>query len=199
MSSCDLIQSLYKTVEQYHLSKHPFYQLWDQGKLTIEQLQDYSKQYYHLEFAFPQYLSAIHSRSSDLQTRQVLLRNLYEEELESIPHSLLWRMFQKGLGVKEEEQTTAAQTKETQATIQTIREICQNKSIEEGLAAMFAYEAMLPEVSRLKISGLQKHYGINDEDTIKFFTTHMVADSKHTREWAQLLSDNQKKNVIMML
>jgi len=60
---------------------------------------------------------------------------------------------------------------------------------------MFAYEGMLPEVSKRKIEGLKKHYNIQDENTLKFFTTHMVADSKHTADWLKLLSDNNSYSV----
>jgi pyrroloquinoline-quinone synthase len=176
------------------LTKHPFYKLWDQGKLTLGHLQQYSKQYYHLEFAFPQYLSIIHSKCNDLKTRQILLGNLYEEELESIPHSLLWRMFQDGIGVPKDEQTNMKEYPETESTINTIRKICSDGTPEEGIAAMFAYEGMLPEVSKRKIEGLKKHYNISDENSLKFFTTHMVADSKHTNEWLQLLTEDFNKN-----
>lgn len=187
--SSTLQQSLEKIVNAKHLSKHPFYRLWDEGKLSQEQLQQYSKQYYHLEWNFPLLLSLIHSHCKDIETRKVLVKNLYEEELESTHHSVLWRQFQTGLGVAEETQTNASLLPETEATLAILKNIASSRSVNEGLAAMFAYEAMLPEVCRLKIDGLKKHYGIEDPKTIEFFTTHLVADEKHSLDWVKLLQN----------
>ncbi len=52
---------------------------------------------------------------------------------------------------------------------------------------MFAYEFMLPEVSKRKIEGLKKHYGIADPKALAFFTTHLDADAKHSAIWLHLL------------
>ena len=40
---------------------------------------------------------------------------------------------------------------------------------------------MQPEISETKKDGLQKFYGIKDEDTLKFFTVHMHADKWHRK------------------
>jgi len=193
----ELIHSLHAIVECHHLTKHKFYQLWNEGLLTKEQLQEYSRQYYFLEASFPQYLSLIHSKcgANDLATRRVLVKNLYEEEVEVTPHVELWRQFEEGLGVPRENQTNAHMLPETEATISMLKQICSDQSIEEGLAAMFAYEAMLPEVSQRKIEGLKKHYGINDEKTLEFFTTHMVADAKHSDEWVKLFYKKREEEL----
>jgi len=184
-------QALRKIVEDNHLSKHKFYRLWDEGKLTKEQLQNYSKQYFHLEFTFPNLLSAIPSHCTDLKTRQVLVQNLFEEELQGTHHADLWRQFQSGIGVSKEQHTNAKLLPQTEAALALLKQICSSKSVEEGLAAMFAYEAMLPEVSRLKVAGLKKFYGVDDPKTVEFFTTHYEADQKHSNAWIELLSKTE--------
>jgi len=183
----DIREKLLKIVDGRHLSKHPFYRLWDAGKLNKDQLCEYSRQYYHLEWNFPLFLSCIHSHCEDLKTRQALVRNLYEEEVEGTHHADLWRQFQRGLGIPEDSHTNANLLPETEAAISLLRSVCSSKSVSEGLAAMFAYEAMLPEMCRLKVKGLEKFYGISDEKTIEFFTTHMTADEKHSNAWVELL------------
>ena len=58
---------------------------------------------------------------------------------------------------------------------------------------------MQPEISETKKDGLQKFYGIKDEETLKFFTVHMHADIWHREVVRNLLielsdsKDNQKE------
>ncbi|MEG8230345.1 iron-containing redox enzyme family protein [Candidatus Rickettsia tasmanensis] len=63
------------------------------GKLTQSTLQIYEKEYYHHVTAFPRYISAIHSKCSDIQARQILLGNLIEEEQGEENHPELWKSF----------------------------------------------------------------------------------------------------------
>jgi len=194
MSSESLAARLNGIVEKKHLTKHKFYQLWDQGKLSREQLQQYSRQYYFLEASFPRYLSTVHQKCENLEVRKALTQNLFEEECEAVSHAQLWKMFQSGIGVPSEEQTNAALLPETQATISCLKGLCGDRSVSEGLACLFAYEAMLPEVSRRKIDGLKKHYGVSDNDTLAFFSTHMEADAKHSNVWMKLIEGDHSVN-----
>ena len=61
----ELILTLNAMVEERSLLKHPFYQTWSAGGLTLERLRDYAAQYYRHVEAFPRYLSALHSRCED--------------------------------------------------------------------------------------------------------------------------------------
>ena len=87
-----------KTIQQdiapFHLLKHNFYQKWSEGKLKIEELQEYSCQYFHHVSAFPRYISTIHSMCADINNRQVLLDNLVDEEKGSENHPELWQRLQ---------------------------------------------------------------------------------------------------------
>ena len=47
----------------------------------------------------------------------------------------------------------------------------------------------MPEVAKSKIMGLSKFYGINDAETIKFFTAHIQADEWHSEECLNLLKN----------
>ena len=40
-------------LEELHLLKHPFYQSWNEGTLTLDTLKIYAKEYYHHVAAFP--------------------------------------------------------------------------------------------------------------------------------------------------
>ncbi|HWA07250.1 MAG TPA: TenA family transcriptional regulator, partial [Ignavibacteria bacterium] len=47
MTSEQITKELDRILEEKSILKHPFYQKWNEGKLTIGELQDYAKQYYH--------------------------------------------------------------------------------------------------------------------------------------------------------
>lgn len=67
---------------------------------------------------------------------------------------------------------------------------CRQGSFQEGMAALYAYEAQIPEVSRIKIEGLKKFYGITNADAIKFFTVHQEADVYHSRSEREMIEKN---------
>ena len=67
-------------LDEFHLLKHPFYQAWNEGKLSREIIKDYAEQYYHHVKAFPRYISATHSLCEDIADRKILLENLNDEE-----------------------------------------------------------------------------------------------------------------------
>src|SRR5881409_3569900 len=92
-----------KVAERAMLS-HPFYQAWTEGRLPIETLRAYSRQYFHHVEAFPRAVSAVHSACPDRAGRKMLAENLAEEEgLEAgkQDHATLWLMFAGGLGEEE--------------------------------------------------------------------------------------------------
>ena len=166
-------------VSEQHLLKHPFYTAWTEGRLTLEALRGYSAQYYKHVAAFPRYLSAIHSQTPDLETRQYLLENLIDEERGAESHPELWLRFAEGIGATREDVRGAAALPETSACDATYREIASSRGPVAGLAALYAYESMVPAVSESKIDGLKKQYGIDDDETLRFFTVHLEVDERH--------------------
>ena len=97
-------KELGEKLDQYHLLKHPFYQVfWNEGKLTREIIKDYAEQYYQHVKAFPRYISATHSICEDIEKRRILLENLQDEENKDGDHPKLWKNFAKALGADEKE------------------------------------------------------------------------------------------------
>jgi pyrroloquinoline-quinone synthase len=74
----DPIQSLDARIASRHLLDHPFYQRWNAGTLTTDELREYARQYFHYAMAFPTFVSAMHAHTDDLATRQMLLENLID-------------------------------------------------------------------------------------------------------------------------
>lgn len=182
------VQSLNNQLDSLHLLKHPFYESWNEGSLSLQALQTYAKEYYHHVAAFPRYISGIHSLCTNLKMRQVLLGNLIEEEQGDDNHPELWQRFAEGLGVARSELCENAQIKETRELVDGYFDIVKS-DFAAGLGALYAYERQTPEVSKSKIEGLKKHYSINDERSLKFFTVHMEADEWHSEECANLIAD----------
>jgi len=96
------IEILNQKIEEKHLLKNAFYQAWTKGELSLDDLRSYSRQYFAQVRAFPAYLSEMHSRCENLDSRRVIARNLADEEATSPTHPELWLDFAAGLGESRE-------------------------------------------------------------------------------------------------
>lgn len=180
-------QTLDEIVSERHLLSHPFYTAWTNGTLTMDALRGYAGQYYKHVASFPRYLSAIHSRTADLKTRQYLLENLTDEERGDDNHPELWLRFAERLGADRDAIQSAPSSAATEACDAAFRSIVETASPKAALAALYAYESMVPAVAQSKIDGLKQHYGI--EDGIEFFTVHLEVDEWHAEVARNLLQD----------
>ncbi|MGB3192432.1 MAG: CADD family putative folate metabolism protein [Limnoraphis sp.] len=168
-------------IDGHHLLKHPFYQLWNEGKLTLEMLQEYATEYYLQVHHFPTYVSATHAACDDLEIRQMLLENLIEEERGSANHPELWLRFAEGLGVDRQAVLERQNLEKTTESVRILKELARSENAVKGLAALYAYEAQIPEVSTTKIAGLQNYYGIDSAEAVSFFKVHEQADEVHSQ------------------
>jgi len=183
----ETIASLNSLSAELSLLKHPFYQAWTAGTLTADRLRNYAVQYYQHVAAFPRYLSGLHSRCEDLETRQLLLENLIDEERGRDNHPELWLQFAAALGLTREEVLDAPPMPATTALIDTFTHLSRDLPVAAGLAALYVYETQVAEVATAKIDGLERFYGINDSAGVEFFTTHRDTDPYHAQAVAQLI------------
>ncbi|HEX2803671.1 MAG TPA: CADD family putative folate metabolism protein [Sphingomicrobium sp.] len=168
---------------------HPFYQAWTEGRLPLDTLRAYARQYFHHVEAFPRAVSAVHSACPDRDGRRMLAENLAEEEgveAGKQDHASLWLMFACGLGESETSVKAQQLNPETAALIDTFRRLSR-KSYASGLGALYAYESQFPGVATAKIEGLVDRYGISDEETLRFFQVHATADVEHSAVCRTLL------------
>jgi pyrroloquinoline-quinone synthase len=176
-------------VEQRSMLTHPFYQAWEEGRLTREALAAYAKQYFHHVEAFPRAVSAVHANCPDAKGRRLLAENLAEEEgigEGRDDHATLWLDFAAGLGANEGAVRGVAINPETRTLIETFRRLSR-RSYASGLAALYAYESQLPAIARTKIKGLVERYDVNAPATLKFFSVHEAADIEHSDVCRELL------------
>jgi pyrroloquinoline-quinone synthase len=176
-------------VAERAMLKHPFYQAWTEGRLSLDDLRAYARQYFHHVEAFPRAVSAVHSACPDRYGRRMLAEKLAEEEgIEAgkQDHATLWLMFACGLGESEDAVRGQALNAETRGLIDTFRTLSR-RSYASGLGALYAYESQVPAVAGAKIEGLVERYGIADEETLRFFRVHESADVEHGAVCRRLL------------
>lgn len=181
--------ALHEAVMEYSMLKHPFYQAWSEGKLSKAVLAEYARQYYAHVRAFPTYVSAVHSRCDDLETRQLLLENLIEEERGAENHPELWMRFAESLGVAREDVENAELLESTRASVASLKSLTQSPDYREGIAALLAYESQIPEVAKTKREGLKSFYNIDDERAVSFFRVHEGIDVLHQQVEMQILKE----------
>jgi pyrroloquinoline-quinone synthase len=119
----------------------------------------------------------------------MLAENLAEEEgveAGKQDHASLWMMFACGLGESDAAVRDQQLNPETQGLIDTFRKLSR-QSYAAGLGALYAYESQFPGVASAKIDGLIERYGIEDEETLRFFRVHEGADVEHSRVCRDLL------------
>jgi pyrroloquinoline-quinone synthase len=188
-------------VAERAMLKHPFYQAWTEGRLSLEMLRAYARQYFHHVEAFPQAVSAVHSSCPDRGGRHMLAENLAEEEgIEAgkQDHATLWLMFACGLGENEDAIRAQQLNPETAALIETFRRLSR-RSYASGLGALYAYESQFPAVASAKIEGLVDRYQVTDEETLRFFRVHESADVEHSavcRTLLDRLPEDEKADAI---
>jgi pyrroloquinoline-quinone synthase len=180
-STARISEQIDSAIQPHQMLNHPFYRLWSEGKLTIDSIKEYAKQYFLFIYQFPTFISALHSQAPNLPVRQLLLQNLTDEEMGEKNHPELWLKFCDALGLSRQEVKSAQPLWETKELIDSFGNLTRNKSFAQGMAALYAYESQIPKVSAEKIDSLGKYYGITDPGAIEFFSVHKEADIEHSR------------------
>lgn len=178
------------TINEGSILNHPFYRKWNEGLLTHDKLRRYAKQYYRFVEHFPMFVSSVHSNCMDKEIRKIIIENLSDEEgykCGTEDHPALWLKFCKALGLSDNEISKTETLTEIQESIDEFYNLCRTKDYKTGLAALLGYEFQIPEVSRVKIEGLKKFYGISSPEALEFFTVHKDADIYHSRDEMNIL------------
>lgn len=183
----DLIQRIDYVIEEKSLLKHPFYQMWSEGALTLPMLAGYSKEYYQLVKAVPLYMESILSVAPKSDEMEFNMR----EEYEHIP---LWEDFAVGLGVERSDLTAYEGLDKTRAAVSSLYDIMSD--YHTGAAAMYSLEKEIPKISRTKLDGLQEFYGM-DEHT-EYFVQHMEADIRHAEGWRRALEESGSESEVLV-
>lgn len=178
----NIVQRIDSEIEKRSLLKHPFYRMWSEGKLTLDHLQGYSKEYFQLVKAVPDFVGAV-ATSALAQSHK---RDIENNASEEAGHVEPWARFAGSIGVSAEELESYGGNGKTNAAVALMKRLAES-SFEEAVAAMYAYEAELPRISRSKIDGLEKFYGYDGKDATGYFEIHEEADVRHAQVWREIL------------
>ena len=183
----DVIPQIDAVISGRHLLKHPFYQRWLAGDLTIEDLQSYAGQYCKFEAAFPGYLTKVLAKLETAADRKVLLLNLVDEEGGTESHLEMFARFGNALGLSREQLESAPVTESTHALLDTFAIATADGSPAEGLVTLYAYESQAAEVAASKTESLMSRYGLTAGDGTDFWSVHAQADELHSAWERELL------------
>jgi len=176
----NIIKKIDDMIEERSLLKHPFYQMWSDGKLTQKSLAGYSKEYFQLVKAVPLFMTPIIEKAQDSVVSE-LISNQQEES----DHIKSWINFAGELGVSEDELVSYSGTSKTREAVSDLNELM--NTYEGGACAMYAFEKEIPKISQTKLDGLKEFYGLTNDEATEYFKLHTEADIRHTASWRHIL------------
>jgi pyrroloquinoline-quinone synthase len=186
------------SIHKYDLLCHPFYKAWSAGQLTRDDLREYAEDYYHHVEAFPTYLAELGIRLEEGELRRAVLANMTDEKggedsfgEPERSHSSLWQDFVEGMGGAR--LTKRKPVPEVRELVSWFHRVASEGTVEEALAAFYAYESQVPRIAQEKDRGLRDLYGAS-EATRAYFTLHTTADVFHSQVWRKQLEKRIKAN-----
>jgi pyrroloquinoline-quinone synthase len=177
-----LIKKIDALIEEKSLLKHPFYEMWSDGKLSIESLSGYSKEYFQLVKAVPSFMAPLIDQAPS-SIKSELISNQQEEE----EHIKPWIRFADSLGVSPNELEDYDGLEKTKKAVSNLSSLM--RTYEEGACAMYAFEKEIPKTSQIKLEGLADFYGISSEKATEYFKLHTEADIRHANSWSKALEN----------
>lgn len=171
-------------IEKSSLLKHKFYQMWQEGKLSLDHLAGYSKEYYQLVKTVPDLVENTLINNENEMYTNIIKSNLAEER----DHIEPWIRFASSLNIREEELNGYEGDTLTRRAIDSLLAISKS-SFEEGVASLYAFEKELPKISETKSKGLKEFYNKVDDDSHRYFAIHREVDIYHAKVWENMLNE----------
>ncbi len=176
----NIIKRIDAMIEEKSLLKHPFYQMWSDGKLTQESLAGYSKEYFQLVKVVPSFMAPIIEKAPDS-----VIKELIENQQEESDHIKPWINFAGELGISEDELISYSGTPKTRNAVSNLDELM--NTYESGVCAMYSFEKEIPKISQTKLDGLTEFYGMTNDEATEYFKLHTEADIRHAAAWRDIL------------
>ena len=180
----NLIKRIDEMIEERSLLKHPFYEMWSDGKLTIDSLAGYSKEYFQLVKAVPSFMTPIIEKAPES-----VISELIENQQEEADHIRPWIKFAGELGISEQELTEYRGLEKTKKAVSELSSLM--NTFEGGSCAMYAFEKEIPKISQTKLDGLAQFYGMTSDQATEYFKLHTEADIRHAAAWRNILQTSQ--------
>jgi len=184
-----IIQKIDQIIEERSLLKHPFYEMWSDGKLEFDSLAGYSKEYFQLVKQVPKFMEPLIDLAPD-EMKDELIFNMNEET----SHIELWRKFAGEMHISREELSNYQGLEKTNDAVSGLSVLM--NSFNLGACAMYAFEKEIPKISEIKLQGLKEFYGLDSKNATEYFEQHMEADIRHSASWKKIIersSENEEK------
>lgn len=186
-----IIKKIDEMIEERSLLKHPFYQLWSDGKLSKESLAGYSKEYFQLVKAVPSFMASIIAKASDS-----VMNELIENQQEESDHIKSWLAFAGEFGISEDELISYTGTEKTRKAVSDLNALM--NTFDGGACAMYAFEKEIPKISQTKLDGLAEFYGMTSDEATEYFKLHTEADIRHAASWRHILEKSSADSNILI-
>jgi pyrroloquinoline-quinone synthase len=140
--------TLDRIIDEKCLLKHPFYQAWNMGTLSVADLGLYATQY---------------GEFIDTISKGWEVAGDTEVAAEEREHSYLWTDFAEGLGVM---RPAGRRLPEIDALVKEANSSFATRA--EALGALYAFEQQQPATAQSKLDGLRKHYNLSAKAEVYF-------------------------------
>jgi len=178
----NLIKRIDEMIEERSLLKHPFYEMWSDGKLSVESLAGYSKEYFQLVKAVPSFMTPIIEKAPE-----PVIAELIENQQEEADHIRPWIKFASELDISEDELTKYDGLEKTKKAVSDLSKLM--NTYEGGSCAMYTFEKEIPKISQTKLDGMAKFYGMSSDYATEYFKLHTEADVRHAAAWRNVLEN----------
>ncbi len=164
----ELTARIREAQERWNVLEHSFYERWDGGALTAEELQTYAGQYRHAVTAVARAARASAAYGTP------------EHAAEEAAHVTLWDAW-----------ATAVGGDPAEAAPETVRcvESWAPSDPLVATAVLYAVESTQPAIAETKLRGLVRHYGFDEgSPALAYFRIHAERDHDHAERAEQILA-----------
>ena len=163
----ELCASIDEARQRWDVLKHPFYERWERGELSREELAFYAGEYRHAVVAVADAVAAAGDG---------------EHAREEAEHVALWDGFAAAVEAPLDREPTP-ETADCAAAWSPDERF-------RALAVLYAVESGQPAISRTKLAGLVEHYGFDGDDpAAEYFRLHAERDLEHARASREALAE----------
>jgi pyrroloquinoline-quinone synthase len=169
----ELAHALEAAISDRGLLSHPFYQRWEAGELSVEELRHYAEQYRYFEEMLPQFLRQLSEALPEGVARDSVLNNL-ADEVATPSHLELFEQFADFYNAGDAPISLAMLR-----LVNAYSEVL-TQSPAAALAGLWAYESQGASIADSKAEGLAQHYGA-DRSALDFWLAHGSIEEDHAK------------------
>jgi pyrroloquinoline quinone (PQQ) biosynthesis protein C len=183
MISSRITEAFDSAISGRRLLEHPYYQRWQEGLLTIDDLAGYAEQYRHFEQSLPGVLGLVSRGLEDGTARKLVESNLHDETTVPRAHIEIFEDFASAVKAGSAVEASSA----TRRLVDLYESSASSHNAPAALAVIGAYEMQAAEIALTKAESLRAHYGFDRRGT-EFWDVHAEIEQDHAAWTIEALS-----------